>query len=254
MPKYAQSTYHMALDCDSNTECTFTDFSKAFHGIRHVDLCHKWHMPNCDNSIIAWAQSFLTNRHQYVLANSCTSSLVLVLPGPPQGLVLGLFFFLIYIDDLVCLILCFVHLCILCHEIIKPSDCMHLPSSLHKLLAWCFAWQMGLNLPRCKHPKVSRNNNKCSMYVTGNTALERVTPYKYLGVHISCNHHSEYIADNTTHALGCIQHKFRLASPHAKLTLCRILVLPKLERAASAWDSGQQSLVYELELCCMIHF
>ena len=49
-----------------------------------------------------WIEQFLTNRKQLVTINGFHSMLALVLSGVPQGSVLGLILFLVYINDIQC--------------------------------------------------------------------------------------------------------------------------------------------------------
>ena len=49
-----------------------------------------------------WIEQFLTNRKQFVTVNGFHSMLALVLSGVPQGSVLGLILFLVYINDIQC--------------------------------------------------------------------------------------------------------------------------------------------------------
>lgn len=133
---------------------------KGSDKLSHVHMPHKLHALNINN--IVGIQSFLTNCHQYVLANNCTLSLVLVLSEEPQGSVLGPLLFLIYVANFTDLLLCSIRLypdsCVLYLEVKEPSDSMHLQSDLHKLLTWCSALE--LELTKCKHLRVSRSNNK----------------------------------------------------------------------------------------------
>jgi len=58
---------------------------------------------NLNPHIIKWIQSYLSGREQYVVFNG-TQSLTLLVSGVPQGSVLGPLLFLIYINNITCVI------------------------------------------------------------------------------------------------------------------------------------------------------
>lgn len=246
---------HRFLDCGSQTDCIFLDFSKAFDKVSHSLLIHKLRALNIDPHVLDWIVAFLTNRSQFVSVNNNNSSFVSVDSGVPQGSVIGPLLFLIYINDLVTNIsssIClFADDCVLYRNITDQSDMSQLQNDLNIIAHWCNTWLMELNTSKCKSMRVSRSNTACPTYYIDNNALSSVSVYKYLGVHITSNlswsTHVEYVANNANRMLGYLKRNFFQAPSSLKLILYKCLVRSKLEYASSVWDPGHQSLINTLE-------
>ena len=78
----------------------FLDLSKAFDRVWHAVLLYKLESNGISGNLLKIIRSFLAHRQQRVTLNGQSSEWREVSAGVPQGLVLGLFFFLIYINDL----------------------------------------------------------------------------------------------------------------------------------------------------------
>ena len=102
---------HMALialidkisEALENGDCVigiFLDFSKAFDTIDHSILLQKLSFYGIQGVILSWFENYLSNRKQYVTYNGIKSKTEKVNCGVPQGSILGLLLFLIYINDL----------------------------------------------------------------------------------------------------------------------------------------------------------
>ena len=78
--------------------CSFFDYRKAFNSVPHLPLIEKLEVFNFDQVIIVWINNYLFGKSQNVVVDGETSGKVFVLSGVPQGLVLGLLLFCIYVD------------------------------------------------------------------------------------------------------------------------------------------------------------
>lgn len=237
---------HVALDRSSAVDCVFLDFSKAFDKVSHRLLLHKLTVLNIEPHILAWIESFLTNRSQFVHVNGCNSDHSPVSSGVPQGSVLGPLLFLIYINDLPTHVSSSIGLfaddCVIYREITNDSDIHSLQSDLDSISRWCDSWNMKLNINKCKSMRVSHQMNTCHSYNISGVVLDSVLSYKYLGVHITNNlswdTHIQYVINNANRMLGYLKRNFSLASTSLKLLLYKSLVRSKLEYAAAIWDPG----------------
>ena len=76
----------------------FLDLSKVFDRVWHKVLIYKLKNIGIDGNLLNLIDSFLHNMYQRVALNGQSSKWQNVNAGVPQGLILGPFFFLIYIN------------------------------------------------------------------------------------------------------------------------------------------------------------
>ena len=77
----------------------YIDLSKAFDTLTFDILLFKLKYFGVTDTAFDLMRSYLTNRKQYVVFNSCQSNNSEIYTGVPQGSILGTFFFSIYIND-----------------------------------------------------------------------------------------------------------------------------------------------------------
>ena len=79
----------------------FIDLKRAFETVNHTILIDKLNKYGIKSTELSWFKSFLTNRTQCTKVNENTSQYVSVDVGLPQGAILSIPLFQIYINDLV---------------------------------------------------------------------------------------------------------------------------------------------------------
>ena len=73
------------------------DLTAAFNTINHSILLSRLKSSaHITGTAVTWIQSYLTDRHQFISVNNCTSTTVPLLQGVPQGSVLGPLLFILY--------------------------------------------------------------------------------------------------------------------------------------------------------------
>ena len=86
-----------ALD---NEKKGYRYLSKAFDTVNHAILLDELHHYGARGNALDWFRNYLSNRKQYVSYNGVSSSTKLITCGVPQGYILGILLFLVYINDL----------------------------------------------------------------------------------------------------------------------------------------------------------
>ena len=129
----------------------FLDISKAFDKVWHQGLLYKLKQNGISGNLLETLTDFLKGRRkQRVILNGQNSSWENIEAGVPQGSILGLLLFLIYINDLpdnlstnVKLFADDTSLFSVVHDI-ATSSC-DLNYDLNRVREWAFQWKMSFN-------------------------------------------------------------------------------------------------------------
>lgn len=242
---------------NTQTDCVFLDFSKAFDRVAHCRLISKLSALKLDSLTLSWLRNFLSFREQLTFANGFHSDLAEVSSGVPQGSVLGPLLFLIFINDLPTNISSCIRLfaddCVIYRTITSSADHVALQSDLDLVSSWCNKWLMSLNTTKCKIMSISRKNSLSSFsYKINNIEVSRTTSYKYLGVIIdsklSWSSHITSICSKASKTLGYLRRNLHYSTLSIRRLAYLTFVRPQLEYASPVWSPRQLYLTQMTEV------
>ena len=241
------------LSAGKQTDLTLLDFSKAFDKVNHSKLLWKLHQYGIIGNALNWIRAFLGNRSQTVVLDGEESGSVPVTSGVPQGSVLGLILFLVYInnlpDELASKVRLFadgtaVYLTI--------DDSNMLQQYLNRLSVWDSRWDIEFDPSKCQVVQVTTSRKASnSSYILHGHVLEVVSCARYLRVDISnglsWNSHIDRITSKANSTLGFIKRNIKTKNVRVRETAYNTLVRPQLEYAAAIWDPHTKQKIIHFE-------
>ena len=250
---------------NQETDAIFLDFAKAFDKVDHQILLQKLKNIGITGRILAWIRNFLQDREQVVLVGGVHSYIAKVLSGVPQGTVLGPILFLIFANDINCVLHSKVGSFADDTRVFKSiSTCMDshlLQHDLQKLL-WADENNMQMHCDKFVfvnfHLRSHRHTlsklpfyNDGLCYFVNEHKLEPALSVKDLGVtftpDLSWSHHVSNIVKAAKKKAGWVLSSFRDRSRRTMLTLYKSLIRSLLEYSCPLWNGLSLQEVQELE-------
>ena len=250
------------IDKGDTTIGTYLDLKKAFDTVNHPILFKKLEHYGIRGMALAFFQSYLRNRKQYVSCNNTTSFISTTEYGVPQGSVLGPLLFIIYVNDIVNAVrgikirlfaddtALFIHGKDVETIYNKMRDC------LIRISEWFKCNRLTLHLNKTCYSifhgpkkKISRMYDKMS--IDGHIIL-REYKVKYLGLMIdetlSWQGHVEYIIASLSKFYGIFNKIKHMVPKKHKLTIYTAYVFSKICYGIEIYGSMNKTLSKRLQV------
>ena len=236
----------------------YLDLSKAFDTLDHHILLLKLKYYGLHGISLRLLESYLSNRMQYVMINDCSSKLIPITTGVPQGSILGPLLFVIYSNDL-------VNACELFKPIVYADDTTlftvfeasgrsrhefenDINNELKLLDKWFKVNKLSVNKSKTKammfHTK-QRKIDSFNIQLDGEN-IEFVKEFNYLGItfdcHLSWKPHINKVSKKISQTVGIMTRLKHFLPNYILLTLYNSLVLPYLNYGLLVWGTASHKL------------
>ena len=247
-------THEIFSSFDDNYEArgVFLDISKAFDKVWHEGIIHKLKWNGISGNSSSLLTDFLRNRKRRVILNGQSSSWTNINAGVPQGSILGLLLFLIYINDLSDNLQCnpklFADDTSLFSTVKVPErTANNLNNDLKEINKWAFQWKMSFNPDPTKQAQDVIFSRKTSKKIHpkiffNNIPVSKVDSQKHLGLHLDSkltfDIHIKTILTKVSRTIGLLR-KFQQALPRPSLiTIYKAFIRPQLDYGDAIFDQA----------------
>ena len=243
------------LDNCNAVDQIYLDLQKAFDKVPHRRLLYKLQKYGISNKLLAWIESFLSQRTQRVKVNGKLSRKAKVCSGVPQGSVLGPILFILYINDLPnnlkhCTCDIFADDTKIHATANNLEEAENIQKDLDSLSKWCKEWLLSFNKKKCHLLQFGRKNAKCLYHLDG-FLISPVDEEKDLGVIVSQDLKAEKnvtaCVTKANKVLGMIKRTFSYLDEEILTQLYKVFVRPHLEYCQQVWAPYLQKDIDILE-------
>ena len=237
----------------------FIDFSKAFDTIIYELLLAKLYRYGFRGVPYDFIKSYLSERSQYVKIGEKLSSELLISHGVPQGSCLGPLLFNIYTNDLIYLSLT--------SQVIQYADdtaltltlpslldvSYHINNDLKLIVDWCAFNKLAVNVGKTQAMLFTpcTLNNFPNIHL-GNTLVQYVPDYKYLGILIDKNlkfkSHISSLCGKLARVVGISYSIGKLLNVQAALSVYFSLAYSHISYMIAAWGNSGITRIGEVQI------
>ncbi|KAL0831107.1 hypothetical protein ABMA28_001979 [Loxostege sticticalis] len=248
-----------ALDNNTQTDCIYTDFRKAFDAVDHRILLEKIAYNGIRGNLWRWFKSYISNRTQRVVIKGSESEVTNVTSGVPQGSILGPLLFILFINDVKN---CFKNSRFLLYaDDLKIYRCIKgdedhrlLQEDLGRFYHYCSLNRLQLNLNKCKTITFTKKQKISNFnYSFNGTDIARVNHIRDLGIilddKLHLDIHIQNIIAKAFKMYGLVMRasvEFRSALTF--IHLFKSLVRPQLEYGVSIWNPLYEKYNHGIEM------
>ncbi|CAM4576024.1 unnamed protein product [Caretta caretta] len=243
-----------SVDEGKAVDVLFLDFSRAFDTVSHSIFASKLKKYGLDEWTIRWIESCLDHLAQWVVISGSMSSWQPVSSVVPQGWVLGLVLFSIFINDLEdgvdCTLGKFADDTKLGGVVDMLEDRDRIQRDLDKLEDWAKRNLMRFNKDKCRVLHSGRKN-PMHCYRLRTEWLGSSSAEKDLGLTVDekldMSQQCALVAKKVNSILGCISRSIASSSRDVIVPLYLALVRPHLEYCVQFWAPHYKKDVEKLE-------
>jgi hypothetical protein len=228
------------------------DFSKAFDTVPHTKLIALLSFYQIHPAVVKWIESLLSARTQQTCVDDHLSKSTKVLSGAPQGSVIGLLLFNIYINGLLLKIQTIPNVFVLAFaDDLKliSSDYSSLQEALLYVEQWCELFKLKLNPSKSEHMCFKRKQDRTFWICS--ESIKKVDTTKDLGVILTSSlkwqPNTAKITSKATSITFLILRAFGTHCIEPYILAYQTYVRPILEYNTVVWNSINPEEVRKIE-------
>ena len=235
-----------SFDNKEQVDVIFTDFSKAFDR-----LLMKIHNYGLSRHLVKLVQLYLSPRFQCVKYHGFESGKFPVYSGVPQGSVLGPFFFVIFIDDIIknlnSEVLIYADDLKIFKRVSNISDCAELQKDIDSFRTWSTSNYLPVNFDKCRTMSMTNKNHRIMYdYTINSSPLSRIESFCDLGITFDYKlTFADHIGNLASEAYKCLGFIIRSSGCFKNIDTLKALyfafVRSKLEYASIVWAPSAQT-------------